>query len=503
LLIIKDLMGNVEALTDITECEVYEEVNGDFSIFFTSFLTEKNEHSFPLIQEESIVELDGNEFRIKKLDEKRNIKVIEAQHVYFDLIDEQIYTYIGGTKTIDEVFQFILSGTNWTFENVDVTHSELLANFGEDNALTLIRKACEVFKCEIKIEPNNHLKICREIGEITDAQFRYKTNIKTLRKSTDSSNLSTVIKGYGSNGLEVEYRSPNVDIYGEKHAEAIRDDRYTIAESLLERLKKELKDYPDVSIEVETLILGFDVNLGDKVWMIYEPINLDFQTRIISRKYYPFSQKSPSVTFSNKVIKIEDNLVQAKVEMKENQKETRSKFDQTNEKITLEVERIDESISTIEQTADSISLSVQTLDTRVGTAEASIEIQAGQIFSKVSQTDYNGNTIASLINQTATDITIEASKVNLNGYVTITNLSTPGQTIIDGSNITTGTMSADRIFGGWLRFSNFSSLYEINEPYTTLVFSSGGYKFEAGGTIDFQNNPITGIGGLNVVASFG
>jgi hypothetical protein len=147
--------------------------------------------------------------------------------------------------------------------------------------------------------------------------------------------------------------------------------------------------------------------------------------------------------------------------------------------------------SRIEQTEDSITLAVE----RIGEAEAQIIIQADQITSKVEK-----NGVISAINQTAEQITIEASKVNLNGYVTITNLATPGATIIDGGNITTGTMSADRIFGGWLRFSNFSSLYEINEPYTTLVFSSGGYTFEAGGTIDFQNNPVTG---LNVVASFG
>jgi phage minor structural protein len=502
LLVIKDLYGNIEPLTDIKECEVYEEVNGDFSIFFTSFLTEKNKHSFPLIQEESIVELDGNEFRIKKLDEIRNIKTIEAQHVFFDLIDEQIYTYIGGTKTIDEVFQFLLAGTEWTFENVNVSNSEILANFGEDNALSLIRKACEGFKCEVKIEPNNHLKIYKMTGQETDNQFRYKYNIKTLKRSVDTSNLHTVIRGYGANGLQVEYRSPNEAIYGERHAEPVRDDRYTIAESLTERIIGELNDVPEVSIEVETLILDFEAKLGDRVWMIYEPLNIDFQTRIISRKYYPFTKKSPSVTFSNKIQSFTDLLSQAKVEMKENQKETRSKFDQTNEKITLEVERIDESISTIEQTADSISLSVQTLDTRVGTAEASIEIQAGQISSKVSQTDYNGNTIASLINQTATDITIEASKVNLNGYATFTSLSTPGQTIIDAGNITTGTMTNDLTTSAWFKFVNGSGIYEVPDYAGTaqMVFTSGAYKFEGASEIDFGGNTVKN---LSVVASFG
>ncbi|PRR84735.1 Prophage endopeptidase tail [Clostridium luticellarii] len=61
---------------------------------------------------------------------------------------------------------------------------------------------------------------------------------------------------------------------------------------------------------------------------------------------------------------------------------------------------------------------------------------------KVSQTDYTGNTIASLINQTATTVTIDAGKINLNGYVTVSSLQSGGSTIIDGSRIRTGTLDA-------------------------------------------------------------
>lgn len=60
------------------------------------------------------------------------------------------------------------------------------------------------------------------------------------------------------------------------------------------------------------------------------------------------------------------------------------------------------------------------------------------------------NEIISKINQSPEAITIQASKVNLTGYVTFTNLSTPGQTTIDGGNLTTGTISADRIAAGSL-----------------------------------------------------
>ena len=59
------------------------------------------------------------------------------------------------------------------------------------------------------------------------------------------------------------------------------------------------------------------------------------------------------------------------------------------------------------------------VETRVTSAEATLSVQAGQIASKVSETDYNGNTIASLINQNSTTVQISASHVDLQGAVTV------------------------------------------------------------------------------------
>ena len=86
------------------------------------------------------------------------------------------------------------------------------------------------------------------------------------------------------------------------------------------------------------------------------------------------------------------------------------------------------------------SSSVHSWSSPVATQTSQIQINAGNISSKVSLTDYNGNTIASLINQTATTIQIAASKINLSGYVTVSNLSTAGSTTINGANITTGNI---------------------------------------------------------------
>lgn len=65
-------------------------------------------------------------------------------------------------------------------------------------------------------------------------------------------------------------------------------------------------------------------------------------------------------------------------------------------------------------------------------------------------TKVGDNEIISKINQTAEQIQIQASKIDLTGYITATNLATAGQTVINGGNIATGSISANRISGGTL-----------------------------------------------------
>jgi phage minor structural protein len=521
MLVVTSLQGQTEPLPDINGVEVPEQVNGEYSLSFVCFNTKNNEHAYPLVQEEATVELDGHEFRIKQMTEVRDRKEVHAQHIFFDLVDHYQEGTFGGTHTVDEFFSYALNGTGWTFENVDVTGSAFIPNFGEGNVVALIRQICDAFGCEIKIEPNRHIKIYKQIGEDKDEQFRYKHNIKTIKKSVDTTKLATVIKGYGANGLVVEYRSPNEAIYGLRYAEPIKDDRYTIAESLMERLKQELVDVPEVSIELELSQLGFDVELGDRVWMIYEPLGIDFQTRVMEIKRYPFTKRSPVVTLSNKKRVFTDILTETKIDIDETKKETRSRIEQTNERITLEVERIDDSIATLQIEADNIQLSVQSLDSRLGNAEAQLVIQANQIEQKVSYSDYNGNEIVSRINQTATTIDIEASKINLVGAVTVLsdisgNLGTITAGTLNGVviNIDTDATVGNNLYLGnpssygvqkSLYFNNMANIVggfgfagadmEVNADRlyldTNVIFGDpDGYHTV---TVDFSNATVTGL----------
>lgn len=129
-----------------------------------------------------------------------------------------------------------------------------------------------------------------------------------------------------------------------------------------------------------------------------------------------------------------------------------SSIEQTAHSITLEVDRaknaelfLSGQISVVagEVALKASSTTVDALTGRVTTAEGSITTMSNQITLKV---DRNG--VIGAINLSSEAATISASKINLTGYVTVTNLSTAGQTTINGSNVTTGIIRSANYVSG-------------------------------------------------------
>ena len=442
MLYVTDLKNRTEPLNHVQRVELTEEVSGAYTLALTSFF-HANNPGHELIEEESIITADGYDFRIKQLKENNGRKEVVAPSVFFDLVHERQDDIYGGTRTLSEFMTFVLSGTGWTFESPLANTSVLIPNFGEDNVIKLINTVCDAFECEYQILPNKVIRFEKEVGGDNDFQFRYKHNIKELSKSVDTTNLRTAIKGIGFEGLEVEYISSSADIYGIRWADPVENDDILTAEEFDPLLKQELRSQqPEVSFELDNTEL-LELGIGETVWLIHEPTDLLIQTRIMKKfsVYRDGVLRTVSVVVGNAIPRtLQDITISQQVKIDENEKKTRSRFEQTNDRITLEVERIDDSIATLEIKADNIILSVEKLEDsvaaidvkadniilsvteigdRVEYNESQISIQADQIASKVSSTDFNGNTIASLINQTSTTIDIQASKINLMGAVTV------------------------------------------------------------------------------------
>lgn len=117
---------------------------------------------------------------------------------------------------------------------------------------------------------------------------------------------------------------------------------------------------------------------------------------------------------------------------------------------------------------------------------SSISQLNSSISSKVSSSDYNGNNLVSMINKSASKINMSALNINLSGYITATNLATAGSTTINGANITTGTLTADKISGGTLTLGGSTTGIEIVKNASGLEVA----RLDKDGlTITFQKVP--------------
>ena len=237
--------------------------------------------------EESTIEFDGDIYRIKNVKRKSKGKTyykdVVAIHDFFaSLIDSHLYETHTGSMTFAAALDFVFAGTDVTFSIVDSFYAEQFENFGDDNRIALFQELLKRYEAEYT-RVDNHLTFKKQIGNDTDIQFRYDHNVKSIAEEVDTKNLSTYIKGYGKDGLEMEYTSPNASIFGIRHAKPVRDERYTTEEGLLARLQSEIQDIPNISITVDLIALkGYEkANEGDRIFTIYEPMGIDTEARVM------------------------------------------------------------------------------------------------------------------------------------------------------------------------------------------------------------------------------
>lgn len=264
-----------------------------------------------------------------------------------------------------------------------------------------------------------------------------------------------------------------------------------------------------------------EVLLGDRVHIIRKELNIHYTTRVqkVERDLlndrmtvveigdYGFFRKDKSKERTEDAI----NSVEKEVEIVKGA--TRSRFEQTDERITMEVEKIggdldeakasfiieasgiraevtslktytDAELGKVQEkassnfdilagriTAKADYSQVTALGTRVNNVEWDMDAMGGQISQKVSSSDYNGNTIASLINQTATTVEIKASKINLTGSVTVLS-----ELSGDLGNITAGQITGTNFTlsqSGLLDLRLGTILWGTNKPQADYAENAG------------------------------
>ncbi len=171
---------------------------------------------------------------------------------------------------------------------------------------------------------------------------------------------------------------------------------------------------------------------------------------------------------------------ETRLEMEDADQALSSQIVATAKEIRAEVKSGDEALSSqIVATAKEIRTEVKSVNDNLS---SEIEQNSREIALRVK-----ADGIIAAINISKEKIVIDASKVDLKGLVTFTDLSTPGKTTISGDNIKTGTLDADLVTVKNLEASAFrGNTIEGATIKGSTVISDGSY----GGYVELSNGQI-------------
>ncbi|UTG84536.1 phage tail protein [Bacillus paranthracis] len=302
---ITDINGNTEALTGFKGLKRVRKLNGERTLSFAVVPLESNEHTYGMVQEESRVMFDYETYVIKQVIERKvgnkYIKQCEAIHeFYVDFMGSYMYEEYSGTYSLSQLLDLIFKGTKYKYSSNTyepggggevLNEKKSVQGFGKSNRLALFYQALERWGASFEflfdfLAKSKYIYVTSKPGRDRGFQLRYNHNIKAIERNIDSKGLTTYIRGTGK-GITAEYRSPNADKFGVIHAEPFSDDRFTVMDNLVEKLKSLVSDVPFVSITVDFIDMrkqGYPSetpNEGDKVYLIYEPIGIDIITNIV------------------------------------------------------------------------------------------------------------------------------------------------------------------------------------------------------------------------------
>ena len=125
----------------------------------------------------------------------------------------------------------------------------------------------------------------------------------------------------------------------------------------------------------------------------------------------------------------------------------------TSKSLTSRISSAEGSISTLQQTATSLT-------SRISDAEGNIS-SLTQTVNGMTLSVTNGSA-SSTIRLLANGVQLSSQSISFSGMVTFSDLSTSGETTINGDNITTGTIEAIDIYGCTIEGSTFQSVLQAN-----------------------------------------
>ena len=296
---------------------IFERLNGEYTLEFS---LPGDDPKWEYIVEENIIQDPGTGqyFAIKEAANSRDdagiIGRVKCEHVFFSLLDE----YIEDERVVDAsatvALTAALNGTPFSPGVVNVG-TYATAYFVRMNPVAAINRILERWGGEIRMR-NYTVDLLIRRGTDRGVQFRYRKNLRQIRRTVDTRGLITRLYPYGWDGLTIEsvnaglkyIDSPNI---GNWPRPKIREQQFdyndpaelkAAAEEYLAKYDVPLMSYEIGVAELKELAAYGDLEefeLGDDIRIIDETLGIDIKARIIEYERRLLEPWNSRVTIAN------------------------------------------------------------------------------------------------------------------------------------------------------------------------------------------------------------
>lgn len=411
-----------------------------------------------LLREECYIRTQTDEFVLKSIENADDFNTYTAS---LNVEELEAAVFISGfesvEKTIGECLTTAFTGTGWTVIVEGVTKRRTIRETDQTSAWSILRKALSTYRCECSIDSlNKSVEIRERVGEDTGCYFMEGLNLKKVSTKSDTYDFYTRIYPIGKDGITPESMIGQDYIDNFQYSKKVKpyvwkDDRYTNVSSLVEdataKIEELSRPHTEYSVEVKDLAAASEIykdilsyNIGDTVTLISKTGKIREKQRIVKLVRYPESPEKNTAEISNAsktFAEIQQDEVDSLTESISEETEARKEEDS---KTSVRLEKTENSIEA--EVSQRISDNLE-MATKVAALPHKISMEATggekSVGIVIQLYDESGNLI---------DTTSGVANITVTGFVTFNDLANAGSTTINGANITTGTISCDRLSGG-------------------------------------------------------
>lgn len=329
-----DRNGNLLAILDkafsvIITDQLITDTNGQETLAFN---LPHDDPKVALFDNEDLIQVGGSEFVIRVIqdgwDSGNGIPVVQvsAEARWYDLAEYDPITSLTLSSVGPRiVLEQLLTGTDWTVGQVDITTPQDFSVTQPTNPLAAVRTVPTIYGGELKFDSiNKQVHLLNQVGSDNGVLYAFGKNLKSNQRITDTRQLVTRLYPYGANNLDITSVNngvPYIENYQwydstgkprQVKSMTLTNDQIGNPSYLLQWAQQQLEtlSLPKITYDMGVII---DENqgipaLGDVVTVYDQLLGITVKARVAQRTYNVLEPWNSSVQLDTALYTLADQM---------------------------------------------------------------------------------------------------------------------------------------------------------------------------------------------------